>query len=75
MEAEDQGRKMILELSREKREVEVNVTDEQTFIDVLGSEGMPLDGVLVFNKGDPVPIDSLVRGFDRVTVVNVASGG
>lgn len=69
------SRSMILNLQRESRQIEIEVEDSQSFIQVLRSARLPVDGVLVFSNGVPIPLDSEVEDHEMVTVINVASGG
>jgi sulfur carrier protein ThiS len=68
-------RSMILNLQRESSKMEVEVKDSQSFIEVLSSAGLSVDGVLIFYKGVPIPLDTMVKDHGEVTVINVASGG
>lgn len=75
MNGQKQPGTIVLELQREAREMEVEVEQGQSFIEVLKIAELPVDGVLVFAGGVPIPLDSEARSYERVTVVNVASGG
>ena len=62
-------------LQREDREIHIRVKDGHTLIDILKEAGLPLDGVLIFNEGKPIPLDSPASEFGSLTVINVSSGG
>lgn len=62
-------------LQKEGREIEVEVKEGQTLIEVLKGIDLPLDGILVFDNGRPIPLDSLAHEFDVLTIISVSSGG
>ena len=62
-------------LQKESREIDVEVNEGQTMIEVLKEAGLPIDGILIFDNGRPVPLDSEANTFDVLTIINVSSGG
>ena len=69
------ARSLKLVLKKESTEMEVKVEKDQTLIDIIRAAGLPLDGILVFNEGRPLPLDSKAFEFKTLTVINVSSGG
>lgn len=62
-------------LKKESREIEVPINEGHTLVQVLREADLPLDGVLVFDNGRPIPLDAPAQEFDVLTVINVSSGG
>ena len=60
---------------REKRKIDVSFHVGDRVIDILRRLDSPVDGTLVFNDDDPLPLDMDVRGSMNLKIISVASGG
>ena len=67
--------KATLILHRDEKEFSLDITPGDRVMDLLDGIGVPMDGVLVFRDGSPVPLDMEVREKMVLTVIRVASGG
>ena len=74
MAGSDDG-KITVVLHRGDREVKVEMEPGDRIMDILDRIEVPLDGVLVFRDGVPVPVDEEAIGIHRIRVIRVASGG
>jgi len=73
--ARSEPAKATLILHREGKEFSLDITPGDRVMDLIDSIGVPMDGVLVFMDGSPVPLDMEVREEVVLTVIRVASGG
>ncbi len=64
-----------IDISREKRSIEVEVISSDRIIDILRRVDLPVDGVLVFMEDRPIPLDTALGDIENIKVINVASGG
>ncbi len=64
-------------LERENERIVIDIDRDSTLMDLIREMGQPVDGVLIFNGPEPLPLDTLmtdIKGND-IRLIAVASGG
>ena len=75
LEVDDTSRTIKITLWRERRSIDVTISDGDRVIDIIKRVGSPIDGTLVFDGDTPLPIDGEIKGFPELKIISVASGG
>ncbi len=64
-------------LEREKERISMDIDSDSTLMDLIREIGQPIDGILIFNGHEPLPLDTVlndIKGND-IRLITVASGG
>ncbi len=62
-------------LSRNKETKNINLENKSTINDLLKIIQLKPDTVIVMEKNNPIPIDSIVKNGQKLTIIQVSSGG
>jgi len=73
--ARSEKAKATLIMHRGGENLSLDIASGDRVMDLLDGIGVPLDGVLVFREGTPVPLDMEVEAGMVLKVIRVASGG
>jgi sulfur carrier protein ThiS len=72
---DDIERDIHIYLQREDVRRTISVGPDHRLMDLLKNLDIPMDGVIAFSDGSPVPLDDIIWDLKMITIVNVASGG
>lgn len=68
-------RELDVYLQREDDSRVVKINPDLTLMALLVQLEMPVDGVIAFSEGVPIPLDDVVWDLRDLTIITVASGG
>ena len=64
-----------VKISRTNETKEINIKTGSTVEDVLKKINLKPDTVIVMNKTRPIPINDEIKNIDKLTIIQVSSGG
>ncbi len=67
--------KIKVKISRTNKEKEIQLEKGSTILDLLNKLNIKPDTVIVMSKKTPVPIDENLKDKQKITVIQVFSGG
>ena len=64
-----------VKLTRTNKEKQIKIKDESKIEDVLNKLGLKPDTVIILHKNQPLPIDEELIDGQKLTILQVSSGG
>ena len=67
--------KITINISRSNNKQDINLENGSTVLDLLKKINLKPDTVIIMDKEKPVPVDEIIEDGQKLTIIQVSSGG